>query len=81
MKQLGSLTHLINLDGQYYRFNNKKIDYTKLAEWCKERQGQIIVCENTKADWLDFKPLVELQGQLHKTTEAIWTNNEESLSK
>ena len=57
--------------GQYYR--HKFSDYDKLADYCKTRNGQIIVCENTKADWLDFKPLVEMQGQLHKTTEAIWT--------
>ena len=60
--------------GQWYRLSNKNIDYVELADWCKSRKGQIIVCENTKANWLDFKPLVELKGQLHKTTEAIWTN-------
>ena len=64
--------------GIYYRYNNKKIDYKALAEWCKERKGQVIVCENTKADWLDFKPLVEMNGQLHKTMEAIWYKSENS---
>lgn len=59
--------------GIYYRMNNKTIDYKELGEWCRTRNGQIIVCENTKADWLDFNPLVELNGQLHVTTEAIWT--------
>lgn len=58
--------------GIYYRMNNKTIDYSDLAEWCKSRNGQVIVCENTKADWLEFKPLVNLKGQLHETTEAIW---------
>lgn len=58
--------------GIYYRMNNKYIDYDDLASWCKSRNGQIIVCENTKADWLDFAPLVDLRGQLHTTTEAIW---------
>ena len=58
--------------GIYYRMNKKNIDYNDLAEWCKSRNGQIIVCENTKADWLDFKPLAELKGQLHTTMEAIW---------
>lgn len=58
--------------GQYYRYNNKKIDYPSLADWCKDRKGQVIVCENTKANWLPFKPLVDLQGQLHKTTEAMY---------
>jgi hypothetical protein len=62
--------------GIYYRMNSSKIDYPVLANWCKERLGQTIVCENTKADWLDFKPLVTMNGQLHKTTEAIWTREE-----
>jgi hypothetical protein len=58
--------------GIYYRINNKNIDYNNLSTWCKERNGQIIVCENTKADWMDFKPLVKLNGQLHETTESIY---------
>ena len=60
--------------GIYYRMNNKNIDYQDLAEWCKTRNGQTIVCENTKADWLDFKPLVKMNGQLHQTMESIWCN-------
>jgi hypothetical protein len=58
--------------GKYYRMNNSKINYWDLGEWCKSREGQVIVCENTKADWLPFKPLVEMNGQLHKTMEAVW---------
>ena len=58
--------------GQYYKISNKHINYWDLSEWCKSRNGQVIVCENTKATWMDFKPLVELNGQLHKTTEAMW---------
>lgn len=62
--------------GQYYRMNNSKINYSDLSEWCKSRDGQVIVCENTKGTWMDFKPLVELNGQLHKTTEAMWYKGE-----
>jgi len=63
--------------GQWYQssVSNKHINYKKLAIWCKTRRGQTIVCENVKANWLIFKPLIDLQGQLHKTTEAIWTND------
>ena len=56
--------------GERYIENN--IDYTKLGEWCKSRKGQVIVCENSKADWLPFSPLVELHGQRHKTMESVW---------
>jgi site-specific DNA-adenine methylase len=60
--------------GHEYKCSNKNIDFDKLAEWCKERNGQAIVCENTKATWLPFKPMVEMQGAMFKTTEAIWSN-------
>lgn len=60
--------------GQWYHssVSNKKIDFQHLKIYCLTRKGQTIVCENTKANWLPFKPLVELNGQLHKTTEAIY---------
>lgn len=60
--------------GHVYKFSNKKIDFTHLGEWCSSRSGQVIVCENTKATWLDFKPMITqnvLSGSHH---EAIWTN-------
>lgn len=62
--------------GHEYKFSNKQIEFKKLAEWCKTRQGQTIVCENTKADWLPFNPIKEMQGSMFKTTEAIWSNHE-----
>lgn len=62
--------------GEWYRESNKKIDYQSLGEWCKSRKGQIIVCENTKANWLDFKPLRQIQGARNtNTVEAIWSNH------
>ena len=42
--------------GKYYRFGRDGIDYPSLAAWCKERRGQVIVCENVGADWLPFQP-------------------------
>jgi site-specific DNA-adenine methylase len=41
--------------GKRYRFN--KIDYSFLGQWCKDRQGQVIVCEQDPSKWLDFKHL------------------------
>lgn len=58
--------------GQYYRYGNKKFDYDSLREWIMTKNGQIIVCENTEANWMDFKPLVDIQGQKKKTTEVIF---------
>jgi 16S rRNA G966 N2-methylase RsmD len=34
-----------------------KINYTSLAEYCKSRNGEVIVCEQAGADWLPFKKL------------------------
>ena len=60
--------------GHSYKYSNKDINYLSLSSWCKERKGQVIVCENTKANWMDFKPMKEMQGTIFRTTEAIWTN-------
>ncbi len=67
--------------GHEYKENNKNIDFGSLANWSIDRKGQTIVCENTKADWMDFKPMKEMQGQVHKTTEAIWSNIPTSFDK
>lgn len=61
--------------GEWYVKSNKNIDFLKLADWCRTREGQVIVCENTKANWLPFKPMVDMQGAMFKTTEAIWSNH------
>lgn len=60
--------------GEWYR--HKNIDYKQLKVFCLQRDGQVIVCENTKADWMDFSPLVKIQGSVNSnTTEAIWSNH------
>lgn len=59
--------------GEHYIHSNKNINYKKLADWCKSRKGQIIVCENSKADWLDFRYFRKAYGQRHETHEVIWT--------
>ena len=56
------------------RYKESKIDYIELANWCKTRKGQVIVCENSNANWLDFKPLVRCAGQKTQTLEVVWTN-------
>lgn len=61
--------------GEYYRYSNKDIDFEHLGRWCENRTGQVIVCENTKAKWLKFKPMKSMQGSMYKTVEAIWSNH------
>lgn len=68
--------------GSAYYESNKNLNYFSLAEWCKNRQGQIIVCENTKANWLNFTPIVKIQGAKNQSTiESIWTNEKINLSE
>lgn len=57
--------------GQHYKIND--IDYEELADWCKSRKGQVIVCENNKANWLPFVSMKECYGQRLKSSEVIYT--------
>jgi len=61
--------------GKHYLYGND-IDYSLLGKWCKERIGQVIVCENPDATWLDFKPLATMNGQRRATKEVMWYKNE-----
>lgn len=60
--------------GDRYIHSNKNLDYKKLSDWCQSLNGQVIVCENSNANWMDFKPLTSLQGQRHQTDEVVWYN-------
>jgi hypothetical protein len=66
-----------NPAGAIYR--TVDVNYEYLAEWCRTRTGQTIVCENVGATWLPFAHLTKANGfrpaaqQLRKP-EAIWTN-------
>jgi site-specific DNA-adenine methylase len=61
--------------GSAYVMSNKNIDFDSLSQWCKDRQGQIIVCENTKATWMDFNAIAKQRGSTQTTIEAMWTNS------
>lgn len=54
-------------------YDRSNVDYDELAEWCKRRRGQVIVCEQDGADWLPFQPLCEIRGTTNKrTVEMVW---------
>ncbi len=60
--------------GKRYIF--KKIDYDLLAKWCKERQGQVIVCEQNDANWLEFQDLKTIaNASNNKYKELLWYKN------
>jgi site-specific DNA-adenine methylase len=58
--------------GEHYPFSNKNLDFNQLGQWCKERKGEVIVCENDNADWLPFQHLKEHWGGKKKSNEVVF---------
>ncbi len=65
--------------GWYYKMNSRAIDFPRLGEWCRSRRGQVIVCENTGAGWLPFRPFRRIKGARRPSVEAVWTRDETSI--
>jgi hypothetical protein len=86
----GSYQCLENVEGTWFvdppyqgkpgRAYSCQVDnYYRLALWCRERRGQVIVCEQEGADWLPFKPHVKIRthssyAKKASSSEVIWTN-------
>jgi site-specific DNA-adenine methylase len=68
--------------GRHYRFGSAKIDFEQLAEWCRARPGQAIVCENEGATWLPFRHLGSFKTTRTKklSKEVYWINEWSSSS-
>ena len=45
--------------------------HAELADWCRSRTGQVIVCEHAGADWLPFRPLGPTGRRDYR--EVVWT--------
>jgi hypothetical protein len=81
--QLKPATYFIDppyqFGGEYYHssVNNSHLDYNELKDWAITRSGQIIICENDKANWMDFKYLSDLSGSKNKTKEVMWYKNDQ----
>lgn len=66
--------------GTNYRHDCSQIDYDHLARWCASRRGQVIVCENEGASWLDFEPLGHSRTTRRGCTSAeVWWYRESNL--
>jgi site-specific DNA-adenine methylase len=57
------------------------IDYARLAKWCRERHGQVIVCEGNGADWLPFEKLRDVTVNTNnraskRFTEKVWISEQ-----
>jgi hypothetical protein len=66
--------------GNKYPFGVQKINHSHLRDWILSLKGQVIVCENAQANWMNFTPLVNIQGASNKpSTECIWTGVPRSI--
>jgi len=61
-------------NGIAYKHGSKDIDYNFLGNWCRSREGQVIVCENNEANWLPFKPMKKHWLKKGYSIEVIWSN-------
>ena len=52
------------------------IDYAQLAEFCRSRLGQTIVCEKAAASWLPFVPMKNMRTSKGTDVEGIWSNEQ-----
>jgi site-specific DNA-adenine methylase len=59
--------------GKWYN-GFQHMDFRHLGGWCRERQGQAIVCENRGARWLPFRLLVTHKGMVQTNTEVVWVS-------
>jgi hypothetical protein len=69
--------------GQHYACGSKGIDFVHLGDWCRARRGQVIVCEGPRADWLPFRPFIQIKANESATGgkvshEYVWMKTEES---
>lgn len=69
------------MGGNHYKHGSSQINYLELGEWCRNRRGQVIVCEGVGADWLDFEPITTQQTSRGKSTELIWINSKMSRTR
>jgi len=50
------------LQGKHYRYGSRGIDYKRLGSWCRDRRGQVIVCEQDSASWLPFDRKIQVKS-------------------
>jgi hypothetical protein len=53
--------------GKHYRHGSSRIDYEHLGQWCRQRQGHVMVCENEGASWLPFEPFARIRAATRAT--------------
>lgn len=70
--------------GDRYRLGASLIDFAALADWCRARPGQTIVCEAEGASWLPFRSMGRSHTRMTtraQAGEAVWTSCDVSLEQ
>lgn len=68
--------------GRRYKHSSSSIDFNHLGDWCKQRKGNIIVCENHGADWLPFESLGIIKSNRGFSNEVVFrTSNHQRLER
>ena len=81
---LGSYHEAPDLEGTWFvdppyqgkqgsHYTHSTVDYEHLAQWCRARRGQVVVCEGGEAGWLPFRPLVKAKtARAQHAQEQVW---------
>jgi hypothetical protein len=56
--------------GRYYRFSLTRFE--PLADWIRARRGLVMVCEQSGADWLPFRPLGSFKSTRGRSEEVAY---------
>ena len=62
--------------GKYYRCRLSREDYPRLAGWCLDLPGDVIVCEQHGADWLPFGPLATIKSTRGTSAEVVYLHTD-----
>jgi hypothetical protein len=69
--------------GRQYR--HSEVDFQSLGQWCRNRRGQVIACEQKGANWLPFTPFIKIKSahdpnRLSHSEEVIWQSTGQQLT-
>lgn len=60
--------------GHHYVHGSRGLDYAALGAWCRDRRGQVMVCETPAATWLPFRSIGSFKAgpNSRRSAEAMW---------
>jgi len=71
---------IMSMAGDGYNQGANGINFTELAKWCRSLKGQVIVCEQSPAQWLPFTHLAhQMNGSNsgQSRSEVVWLSDQQ----